>query len=313
MLPSTANSLRLFRLFGVQVFLHWSWFIVAAYEISNRRTSYSSLGWNALEYIGLFVIVLTHEFGHALATLQVGGKADRIVLWPFGGVAVVSAPPRAGAQLWAIAAGPLVNVLLIPILFGIRYLAVRQGWDETMPDLAALVQSLSFINLVLLIFNILPIYPLDGGQILRSLLWFPFGQARSLTIAAWVGFVGLGLFVLLIGFAAYSKGGTAYGLLWQLFIVFMLFQNCAAALKSGRALRQLELMPRHTGFVCPTCRVSPPQGPVYACARCQHGFDPFSANGVCPNCSNRVNLIPCFNCGNVHTLADWSGELPPRL
>ncbi|HEU5081484.1 MAG TPA: M50 family metallopeptidase [Opitutaceae bacterium] len=307
MLPSTANSLKLFRLFGIQVYLHWSWFLVAAYEISTRRYSYSSLGWNALEYIGLFVIVLMHEFGHALATQQVGGKAHRIVLWPFGGVAVGSAPPRAGAQLWVVAAGPLVNVVLIPVFLGLRYLGIRQGWYVDYPDVRALLQSLMLINLILLIFNLLPIYPLDGGQILRSLLWFPLGQGRSLTAAAWVGFAGLGLFVLFIAYSAFSKAGSAYGLIWQLLIAFMLFQNCVGALRSGRALRQLEKMPRHARFVCPTCKASPPAGPIYACARCQHGFDPFTTNGVCPNCSNTVNLIPCFNCGQVHTLAEWSG------
>jgi hypothetical protein len=148
---------------------------------------------------------------------------------------------------------------------------------------------------------------MDGGQIMRSLLWFPVGQGRSLMVAAWIGFAGLGLFVLYIGFLAYSKGGSPYGLIWQLFIAFMLFQNCVAALKNGRALRQLETMPKHPRFACPTCGVSPPSGPIYACGRCQHGFDPFSSNGICPNCSHTVNLIPCFNCGQVHTLAEWSG------
>jgi Zn-dependent protease len=61
------------------------------------------------------VETLFHEFGHALACRQVGGQADLIVLWPLGGVAYVSPPPRPGALLWRIAAGPLVNVLLVPV------------------------------------------------------------------------------------------------------------------------------------------------------------------------------------------------------
>src|SRR5438477_7968109 len=72
--------------------------------------------WGVLEYLSLFVIVLIHEFGHALACRQVGGVANRIVLWPLGGVAFVNPPRRPGAYLWSIAAGPLVNVALIPIL-----------------------------------------------------------------------------------------------------------------------------------------------------------------------------------------------------
>src|SRR5690242_2247075 len=103
------GSIRLFRLGGVTVFLHWSWFLVAAFEINGRARAYSSVSWNILEYVALFLIVLLHEYGHALACRQVGGTADQIVLWPMGGVAYVDPPPRPGATLWSIAAGPLVN------------------------------------------------------------------------------------------------------------------------------------------------------------------------------------------------------------
>jgi len=61
------SSIRLFRIRGIDVFLHWSWFIVAAVEIGSRRSAYTSPAWNVLEYVALFVIVLLHEFGHALA------------------------------------------------------------------------------------------------------------------------------------------------------------------------------------------------------------------------------------------------------
>ena len=78
-----------------------------------------------LEYLALFVIVLLHEFGHALACRQVGGQADQIVLWPLGGVAYVAPPPRPGATLWSIAAGPLVNVVLVPVLTILWFWAPR--------------------------------------------------------------------------------------------------------------------------------------------------------------------------------------------
>src|SRR5436190_20467024 len=110
-MPSLRNgSVRLFRFAGIDLFLHWSWFLVAAYEINGRSRTYSSLTWNVLEYVALFLIMMLHEFGHALACRQVGGNANRIVLWPLGGVAYVDPPPRPGATLWSIAAGPLVNV-----------------------------------------------------------------------------------------------------------------------------------------------------------------------------------------------------------
>src|SRR6476619_3096625 len=111
-----AGSIRLFRLAGVTVHLHWSWLIVAYILVRYRADLYSSLFWNVAEYLALFGIVLLHEFGHALACRSVGGTAEQIVLWPLGGVAYVNPPVRPGATLWSIAAGPLVNVALIPVL-----------------------------------------------------------------------------------------------------------------------------------------------------------------------------------------------------
>jgi len=149
-----------------------------------------------LLYLGLFVLVTMHEFGHALACRQVGGRAERIVLWPLGGIAFVSPPPRAGAMLWSIAAGPMVNLLLLPILTYAQHAAGRAGWVNTNVDAYLVLLWLWRINLMLLLFNLLPIYPLDGGQIVRALLWFPLGQIRSLFIATGIGFVGGGALLL---------------------------------------------------------------------------------------------------------------------
>src|SRR5260370_17286932 len=134
-MPSASQgSIRLFRFSGIDGLLHWYWFVVAAIEIQNRRGSYSSVTWNVLEYLALFLIVTIHEFGHALACRQVGGRADRIVLWPLGGVAYVDPPPRPGATLWSIAAVPRVNVALLPLLYGVVEQRRAQRWAEAMPD-----------------------------------------------------------------------------------------------------------------------------------------------------------------------------------
>lgn len=195
-MPTKGGSIRLFRVAGIDVFLHWSWFVVAIYEVQVWRSMFTSPFWAVLLYLGLFVLVTMHEFGHALACRQVGGQADQIVLWPLGGIAFVRPPQRAGAMLWSIAAGPLVNLLLAPILTFILHSAARAGWHETNLDAYLVLLWLWRINLALLFFNLLPIYPLDGGQILRALLWFPLGQIRSLFVATGVGFaggIGLGL------------------------------------------------------------------------------------------------------------------------
>src|SRR5437016_4461469 len=84
--------IRLFRFAGIDVYLHFTWFLVAAIFMTDYMRRYQSPIWGVLEYISLFVIVLIHEFGHALACRQVGGVANRIVLWPLGGVAFVKPP-----------------------------------------------------------------------------------------------------------------------------------------------------------------------------------------------------------------------------
>jgi Zn-dependent protease len=186
----TAGSFRLFRVAGIQVYVHWSWILVAYFEIGNRINKYHSMTWNVVEYLTLFGIVLLHEFGHALACRQVGGQADRIMLWPLGGVAFVQPPQRPGAVLWSIAAGPLVNVFLLPVTIAAFVLANLAGLGGAYPDFLRYLLSIAIINLGLLLFNLLPIYPLDGGQILQSLLWFVIGQARSLMVAGIIGLVG---------------------------------------------------------------------------------------------------------------------------
>src|SRR5437899_8141573 len=132
------GSIRLFRLAGIDVFLHWSWFLVAAFEISGRAGTYSSVSWNILEYLALFLVVMLHEYGHALACRQVGGTANQIVLWPLGGVAYVNPPPRPGATLWSIVAGPLVNLALLVIVSLLGVLNRSSGCAESVPNVPAL-------------------------------------------------------------------------------------------------------------------------------------------------------------------------------
>jgi Zn-dependent protease len=212
----TAGALPLFRVAGIQVYLHWSWLLVAYYEIGTRVNRYDWMGWNVVEYLTLFGIVLLHEFGHALACRQVGGQADRIMLWPLGGVAFVQPPPRPGALLWSIAAGPLVNLVLVPVTVGAAVVAHLAGIGASFPDLEHLLTSVAVINAGLLIFNMLPIYPLDGGQILQALLWFAIGQGRSLMAAGIIGLLGAaGVVVLAVVLQDTWLGIIAFFVAWQ--------------------------------------------------------------------------------------------------
>src|ERR1700722_19697052 len=157
-MPTHRGSFKIFTLAGIGVYVHWSWFLVAIYSIQYRTHEYSSMIWNVLEYFSLFAIVLTHEFGHQLACRSVGGKTHDIVLWPLGGVAYVSPPQRPGAQLWSIAAGPLVYVILVSILSVLVSVTSHLGWYDTHPDVYEFIHNIWLTNLVLLIFNMMPVY-----------------------------------------------------------------------------------------------------------------------------------------------------------
>lgn len=235
------GSIRLFRLAGIQVFLHFSWFLVAAYQVQMRVSGYESKIWALYEYVALFAIVLMHEFGHALACRQTGGQADEIVLWPLGGVAFVSPPFRPGAVLWSIVAGPLVNVVLAPFLFLLLLFARQRGWMYEAPDAYRFLEAVQFVNLGLLIFNLLPIYPLDGGQILRALLWFPFGPIRSLHVASAIG---------LLGGAALAAYALYLSSIWIGVLAFFLLSRAVAGWQHATALaaeqREAQRAPQET-------------------------------------------------------------------
>ena len=296
MASTREGSVHLFRFAGVDVFLHWSWFLVAVVEIQSRNGRYSSLTWNVAEYLAIFLIVMLHEFGHAMACRQVGGTANQIVLWPLGGVAYVDPPPRPGATLWSIAAGPLVNVALLPLLAGLSHFGGSAGWAHAMPDLYHLVRAVLVIDLVLLIFNMLPIYPLDGGQILRSLLWFVLGRARSLMVAASLGLVGVAGF---IGLALWRRS------VWYGAVAIFMLMNCWGGLKHAQALLRFAKLPRRDGFACPACKTKPPIGGFWKCGRCRNPFDTFQTRAACPHCATQFAATKCLDCGALHPMTEW--------
>jgi Zn-dependent protease len=299
-MPSARQgSIRLFRFAGIDLFLHWSWFLFAVFELQSRKGQYSSLTWNVAEYLALFLIVMLHEFGHALACRQVGGTANRIVLWPLGGVAFVNPPPRPGATLWSIAAGPLVNVVLLPFLYGVFLQSQSLGWAVAMPNLYGLVKAVLAIDVGLLVFNLLPIYPLDGGQILRSLLWFVLGRARSLMVATILGFLGVAGF---IGLALWIHS------VWFAALAVFMLMNCWGGLKHARVLLRFAKLPRRTGFACPACRTAPPLGDFWQCGQCRQLFDMFQTQAVCPHCAVHYAAMKCLDCGALHPLSEWGKQ-----
>lgn len=303
------GSFRLFRLADVDVYLHWTWFLVAFWQISIRREEDYAIGaWKVAEYVSLFGIVLLHEFGHALACRSVGGRAEHIVLWPLGGIAYVAPPARPGAFLWSIAAGPLVNVVLVPITLGMVNLVVRMGWASSLPDLYLFLRTMVFINLGLLIFNLIPIYPLDGGQILQALLWYGMGRWYSLLVVSAVGLILgglmlLGCFLLLLLSGA-NPGLAGTAILLGLIAAFITLRSLVS-LQHARGALALEALPRHEHLRCPNCQVAPPQGPFWVCEHCQSRFDLFDSRGNCPGCGAWYLRPTCPHCQEQNHIDRW--------
>lgn len=214
-------SFKLGRVFGVEVRVHLTFLLLLAFV----GVAYGLHGGGARAALGgmlffalLFVCVLLHEFGHALAARQFGIRTRDIILLPIGGLARLERMPERPAQeLWVAVAGPLVNVVIAAGLFlglHLSSLGFPDDWSAADGSLAA---RLLAANLFLVVFNMLPAFPMDGGRVLRSLLAMRMPFARATRIAARIGqgmavvfgFAGLFLNPLLILIALFVWIGAA--------------------------------------------------------------------------------------------------------
>lgn len=207
------GSLKIFTWLGIPVFLHWSFGLIFLYILWHAQVE--GLGiietiWLTILFMSLFVCVLLHEYGHAIAARKYGVKTRDIVLMPIGGVARLERMPEKPFQEFVVAiAGPAVNVIIAVILFVSIGISVEAGSFGEM--LLSAVQTrdigqeiatesgylmspvmhffiyLAFTNVVLVIFNMIPAFPMDGGRVFRALLSMWLGRPRATKIAAWLG------------------------------------------------------------------------------------------------------------------------------
>ncbi len=180
-------SLRIGRLAGVEIRIHWTLFALALYYALGAAAQSSWLLLPILLAIP-FLSILLHEFGHVTAARLVGGDAHRIVLWMFGGLAMCEIPASPGRQFFVAAAGPLVNLALWA---GCALLAPQtSGWT------AILLGFTATWNLYNLLFNLIPVYPMDGGRMLRAALWPVLGKLRAVKTTIIIGYVGVAGMIL---------------------------------------------------------------------------------------------------------------------
>jgi len=229
----TRQSIPLGRIFGIPIALDYSWFLIFVLLTWMLATSYypsEFKGWAPVLYwitgaataIMLFVSVLLHELGHSVVALAYKVPVRRITLFIFGGVAEIGGePPSAKAEFFIAIAGPIVSLLL-----GIVFHLLQRPLAGISP-LLGLAEYLAYINFALVLFNLIPGFPLDGGRVFRAIVWAVTGNmSRATLIAANVG-RGFAFLFIFLGVLQVIGGNFGNGI-WIAFIGWFL-DNAASA------------------------------------------------------------------------------------
>lgn len=221
------SNVKLGRILGVPIGLHWSWFLIfvtVTWSLSQGVFASQYPGLSQITYWSLgtmtssllFASVLAHEFGHAVVSIRNNIPVTRITLFVFGGLAQIAEEPKSPWVEFRIAiAGPLVSMALA-LLFGGFYLLSR-----SVPILAGVGQWLAEVNFTLALFNMLPGFPLDGGRVLRSILWAVSKSYQKATRWATVTGQVIALGFAVLGVGIISRGNFSNGI-WLMFIGWFL-------------------------------------------------------------------------------------------
>ena len=263
------NSVRLFSLFGIRVSADLSWFValfLLIYLLSSpfRNTLHSS---EAVAYLTtvvsvllLFVSLILHEFGHALVARRQGIGVDQIDLYLFGGLTRMNRDAATpGEDFKVSAAGPLatLGVILVCLALDLAIVGPHRLTHAIALDqdirITPVLLSLSWLlptNVLLLVFNLMPAYPLDGGRIARSIIWRVTGSRRTGTIISARMGQGLSLALAVFGLWLLLNYGTFAGL-WAIALAFITYQAARSAVYQSamderiEGVRVIDIMDAH--------------------------------------------------------------------
>jgi Zn-dependent protease len=242
------SSIQLARVFGIRIGVDFSWFVVLFLIIWSLSGYYEEVapGSNAfvlavVSALLFFLSILLHELGHAWVALRNGIPIHGIDLWMFGGVAKLGKETESpGVEFRVAAAGPAVTVLIAAVCFGLGAIAsgASAAFESSRFDEAdvsgatiAVLGYLTSINILLLLFNLIPAFPLDGGRIARAIAWKITGDRNKATrFAAMLGRLG-GYVMVGIGAYLWIVEDQVVSGLWLAFIGFFL----ASAARSAEA------------------------------------------------------------------------------
>jgi Zn-dependent protease/CBS domain-containing protein len=228
------NRMKLFKLLGFEVRVDASWLVIAVlvtWSLASglfpylypgiSREAYWTMG--VLGALGLFASIVAHEFCHSLVARKVGIPMKGITLFIFGGVAEMGdEPPTARAEFMMAIVGPLSSMAIGAVFYLIYRYGESAGWDT---PVNGVIYYIAFINGILAAFNLLPAFPLDGGRVLRSILWGAKGNLRWATrVSSTIG-SAFGLGLIFLGVYKFVSGDVIGGV-WM-FLIGMFLRNAA--------------------------------------------------------------------------------------
>ncbi len=239
-----SGTFALGRLFGVTVRFHFSWvfiFALVSWSLASSWLPSQYLGWSSRQYwtvgiVGsalLFVCVLIHELSHSLEAMRRGRRVRSITLFFLGGVSEIEDESKsAGEEFWVSIVGPLTS-LALGTLFWLMFLNLRSSGGQ----LAALTQYLMIVNLAIGVFNLFPAFPLDGGRVLRALVWRATNSHdRATRVASFTGSV-LGFGLIGLGIVSVFTNSLVTGI-WLVFIGWFI-QSTASSVRRDNVDRQV--------------------------------------------------------------------------
>jgi Zn-dependent protease/CBS domain-containing protein len=226
------SQIKLGKIFGIEIGVHYSWFLIALLIVASLYQQFhaKNAGWSdglilAMSLVtGLlfFVSLVVHELAHSVFARSRGMEVREITLFALGGVSQIEQnPTSAKAEFWMAFVGPLTSACI-----GLLCLLIRRvAGNDTLP-IVVMISWLGYINFALAAFNMIPGYPLDGGRVLRAILWWKTGDAeRSTRMAAKTG-QAVGIFFIVTGIFQFFAG-AGFGGLWISFIGWFLLQAAA--------------------------------------------------------------------------------------
>jgi Zn-dependent protease/predicted transcriptional regulator len=224
------KKIKLFKIFGFEVGIDWSWIILAiliAWSLSVGIFPFQYQGLSSQTYwlmgivgaLGLFFSIIFHEMCHSLVARKYGMAMKGITLFIFGGVAEMGEePPNPKAEFMMAIVGPISSIAVAIVFYGIYALGRQNGWSE---PISGVVQYLAYINGLLAFFNLVPAFPLDGGRVLRSILWGLKKNLRWATsISSKIG-SGFGILLIVLGAYQFLRGNFIGGMWWFLIGMFL--------------------------------------------------------------------------------------------